>query len=88
MATWADIQNSLTCSGSEIGPDRTIQAAAKARVQAAFAAAYPDNFATVGDVDANDVSAWLGRQLAAFVKQQETKVAQAALTQPSDLDDA
>lgn len=88
MATWADLQSALTCSGSEIGPDRTIQAAAKGRVQAAFAAMYPDKFATANDVGSNDVSAWLGRQLAAFVKQQETKVAQAALTQPSDLDDA
>lgn len=88
MATWANIQSALTCSGSEIGPDRTIQAAAKGRVQAAFAAAYPDNFATAGDVDANDVSAWLGRQLAALVKQQERKVAEADLSQPVDLDDA
>lgn len=88
MATWANIQAALTCSGSNIGPDRTIGTGAKGRVQAAFVEMYPDEFATANDVTADDVSAWLGRQLAGFVKQQERKAAEQAFASPTELDDA
>ena len=78
MATDAELQAALTCGSnhSEVTA-KTVDAAQLARIKAWYAAAYPE--ALHGEaVTADDIAAWMWRQVNAQVTRRETALRDAA----------
>ena len=78
MATDAELQAALTFGNNHSGvPAKTVNAAQLARIKAWYAAAYPEELNGEA-VTADDIAAWLWRQINAKVKIRENAVRDAA----------
>lgn len=90
MATNTNLKAALSFPADPLNPfvtgGRTVGNAELVRVQAWFEAEYAAEL-NGRDANANDFAAWLWRQVAGKVKNHERKVAEAAVTAPSELDE-
>ena len=86
MATDAQVMSALTFGNNHSGVTaKTVNAAQLARIKAWYAAAYPEELNGEA-VTADDIAAWLWRQISAKTKQHESVVRDAANNAPAVAD--